>query len=91
MIAYEDLLLNKIEVSGCYVAGVPDRLIKETDQMSIYNLKDECDPVCSILGNPYRFWDIKVGVHGKLDINRHKISSYIDYLREECDFNESGV
>lgn len=77
--AFNDLK-DIFHVSGCYVAGLPDSLIRPVKYTQIYNIKDVCDPICKVFSSQEKYWEIKVGDPGPLDMNRHDIDSYINLL-----------
>lgn len=68
-------------ICGCYVAGIPDKLIQDVEYQQIVSLKHSSDPVTALLSNKDKYWNVNFEGNGKLNIDNHRINSYITYCQ----------
>lgn len=86
---YSDMLQSdkfKKCLSGCYVAGTPDKLLNESAKqiVGVYNIKDRRDPIAQVLGSANTNWEVSIGNKSeKYDLSKHQIVSYISQLQVE--------
>lgn len=74
----------QVDIDACYVAGVPDYFVKSSRSIGLFSIKNNKDPVTTLLGKSNAYWEIDVQNNNSpssYSIEAHRILSYIAALQ----------